>query len=108
MVSYAVYMRVLSERQACRTLNISRTAYRYFRNKQDAGEIQGVLQRLADRKPRWGFGKVYDFLRLEGRSWKHKKIRRSYREMNFNPRIKPRKRLPARDPERLFQPQAPI
>ena len=96
----------MSERQACRALNISRTAYRYVPRTQDDDEIQDALQRLADRKPRWGFGKMYDYLRLEGRRWNHKKIRRIYREMGLNLRVKPRKRLPARDPEPLVQPEA--
>jgi len=72
----------------------------------DDDEIRDALQRLDDRKPRWGFGKMYDFFRLEGKPWKHKKVRRIYREMGLNLRIKPKKRLPVRDPKPLIQPEA--
>jgi putative transposase len=47
-----------------------------------------------------------DYLRLQGKSWNHKKVGRIYREMGLNLRVKPRKRLPVRDPEPLIQPEA--
>ena len=74
--------------------------------EKDEGVIQEELQRLADRKPRWGFGKMYAYLRLQDRPWNHKKVRRIYREMGLHLRVKPKKRLPARDPEPLVQPEA--
>lgn len=47
-----------------------------------------------------------DYLRNQGYQWNHKRIRRIYREMGLNLRIKPKKRLPSRDPKPLVQPKA--
>lgn len=69
-------------------------------------EIKKELQNLADRKLRWGFGKMFDYLRLRGYPWNHKRVRRIYLEMGLNLRIKPKKRLPARYPQPLVQPEA--
>jgi len=86
-------------------LNISGTAYRYPTKKPDDDEIKQQLQRLAERKPRWGFGKMRDYLKNQGYGWNHKRIHRVYCEMDLNLRLKPRKRLPARKPEPLVQPE---
>jgi putative transposase len=96
----------MSERWACRLLGISRTVYRYQAKKPDDGEIQKQLRELADRKPRWGFKKMYDYLRNQEYPWNHKRVRRVYRELKLNLRVKPKKRLPARERNPLVQPEA--
>ena len=66
----------MSERQACRTVEVSRCAYRY-RAKRTADErIAQELRRLADCQPRWGCSKMTDYLRNQGHAWNHKRIRR--------------------------------
>lgn len=74
--------------------------------KQNDNEIKKELRKLADRKPRWGFGKMFDYVRFLGHPWNHKRVRRIYLEMNLNLRIKPKKRLPSRHPQPLVQPEA--
>lgn len=96
----------LSQRQACRLLNISRTAYRYQPIKPDDGEIVKQLHLIAERNPRWGFKKMYHYLRNQGYRWNHKRIYRVYREQGLNIRVKPKKRLPTRVPQPLKQPKA--
>jgi len=96
----------LSQRQACRLLNISRTAYHYQPIKRDDGEIVEQLHLIAEMKPRWGFKKMYHYLRNQGYRWNHKRVYRVYREQGLNIRVKPKKRLPARDPQPLSQPEA--
>lgn len=96
----------LSERQACRLLSISRSVYRYQPKKPDDGEIAEQLLQLAERKPRWGFGKMFQRLRNQGYGWNHKRVRRVYREQRLNLRVKPKKRLPSRQPTPLTQPEA--
>ena len=54
--------------------------------------------RLASSRPRWGFGLMFDWLRMHGHQWNHKRVYRVYKELSLNLRIKPKKRLPARDP----------
>ena len=56
------------------------------------------LNRLAETYPRWGFRKMFDWLRFQGNTWNHKRVRRVYRALNLNRRIKPKKRLPSRHP----------
>jgi putative transposase len=94
----------LSEREACRFLGISRSVLRYQSKKAGDEEIVELLLEIAERKPRWGFKKMNDYLRNQGYQWNHKKIHRIYREMGLNLRVKPKKRLPSRDPHPLVTP----
>jgi putative transposase len=65
-----------------------------------------MLLQLAAWKPRWGFPKMYAYLRNQGHKVNHKRIRRVYRELGLNLRIKPKKRLPVRDPQPLEAPDS--
>jgi len=96
----------LSERQACQMMHISRTAYRYQVIKPDDSEMIEQLLLIAERKPRWGFKKMYQYLRNQGHRWNHKRVHRVYCEQKLNLRVKPKKRLPSRDPKPLVQPKA--
>jgi putative transposase len=80
----------LSERHACRLLGISHTAYRYQAKKEDDRKIKDQLGQLAERKPRWGFGRMKDRLRNHGYRWNHKRVHRVYTELGLNLRIKPK------------------
>jgi len=94
----------LSERQACKVLDLSRSVFRYQGKKPDDSEIEKELLALAAWKPRWGFGKMLAYLKRDGHGWNHKRIRRVYCELRLNLRVKPRKRLPKRIPQPLVQP----
>jgi putative transposase len=95
----------LSERQACGMLNLSRSVYRYQAKKSKDEEIAKALLALAGRKPRWGFGKMRDYLKNEAHGWNHKRIRRIYCDLRLNLKVKPKKRLPKRIPQPLVQPE---
>ena len=97
----------LSERHACQLFQISRSVYRYEAVEKDDSVIQELLTRLAASKPRWGFKKMFDWIRNQGHKWNHKRVKRVYRDLKLNLRIKPKKRLPARNPIPLAQPAAP-
>ena len=94
----------MSERQACVMLNLSRSVYRYKAKPSDDEELREQLLSLASRKPRWGFQKMFAYLKNQGRSWNHKRVRRVYRTLGLNIRVKPKKRLPVRDPQPLVAP----
>ena len=96
----------LSERHACHLFQISRSVYRYEVVEKDDSVIQELLSRLAASKPRWGFKKMFDWIRNQGYKWNHKRVKRVYRDLKLNLRIKPKKRLPARNPIPLAQPAA--
>jgi putative transposase len=94
----------MSERQACALLNLSRSVYRYQARPSDDEELREQLLSLASRKPRWGSQKMFAYLKNQGRSWNHKRVRRVYRVLGLNLRVKPKKRLPVRDPLPLVAP----
>jgi putative transposase len=94
----------LSERQACRMLALSRSVFRYQRRKLDDEEISRELLGLAGCRPRWGFGKMADYLKHQGHQWNRKRIHRIYCELHLHLRVKPKKRLPKRIPQPLSQP----
>lgn len=97
----------MSERRACRTVNLNRCTYRYQGKKKDDLEIEQALRQLAARQPRWGCGKMSDYLRNQGHRWNHKRVRRVYRELALHLKRKPKKRLPARVPQVLAVPAQP-
>jgi putative transposase len=94
----------LSERQACRTVQVSRCAYRYQATRTADEQIANELQQLAHQQPRWGCDKMTDYLRNQGHGWNHKRIRRVYRAMALHLKRKPKKRLPAREAQTLVVP----
>ena len=69
-----------------------------------AEPIAQELQQLAHQQPRWGCAKMTDYLRNQGHSWNHKRIRRVYRAMALHLKRKPKKRLPARTAQTLAVP----
>jgi putative transposase len=83
----------MSERQACALLNLSRSVYRYRAQPSDDEELREQLLSLASRKPRWGFQKMFAYLKNQGRSWNHKRVRRVYRVLGLNLRVKPKKSM---------------
>ena len=105
MAGYAIETHQTSERRACRLANLSRNAYRYVHKKNDDFEIQNKLKQIAEDHARWGFRKMAAVLRKGGNRWNHKKIYRIYCEMGLNLRVKPKKRLPNRNPQPLSQPE---
>ena len=105
MVNYAVEAHKASERRACRLAALSRSGYRYVRKKPNDDEIKGKLAQIAKDHLRWGFKKMAAYLRKRGNRWNHKKVYRIYCEMGLNIRVKPKKRLPTRDPQPLVQPE---
>jgi len=70
-------------------------------------EITELLMRLADSHKRWGFGLMFRWLRHNGYTWNHKRVYKIYRDLALNLRIKPKKRLAAREPVPLHQPAKP-
>ncbi len=106
MVSYLITEHEASELRACHVVGMSRSGYRYQSRKSDDSKINEQLVSLAERKPCWGFKKMYDYLSNQGYGWNHKRVHRVYRDLGLNIQVKPKKRLPSREPKPLFQPEA--
>ena len=96
LVKYTIAEHEMSERQACRAVNLNRGIYRYQASKTDDHEIEQELQQLSESQPCWGCRKMIDYLRNQGHHWGHKRIRRIYRGLALNLHRKPKKRLAAR------------
>ena len=95
----------LSLTRTCDLMSISKTAY-YYKPKKRQGdeEIIEYLQSLAAVHKRWGFEKMKDKAKVDGKPWNHKRIRRIYCELGLNIRVKPRKRIPKGEAKMLIQP----
>ena len=48
---------------------------------------------------------MFQYIRNQGYRWNHKRVQRIYRELQLNLRVKPKKRLPSRQPTPLVQPE---
>jgi len=105
LASYAIQEFGMSERRACRTVQLSRCVYRYQEKRSPDEPIVQELCQLAEKQPRWGCGKMSDYLRNQGHVWNHKRIRRVYRSLALHLKRKPKKRLPARTAQALEVPE---
>lgn len=88
-------------------VQLNRGTFYYQSTKSDDSVIKETLTELAIDHPRWGAKKMTAVIRNQGEQVNHKKIRRIYREMQLNIRIKPKKRFPSREPVPLIVPEQP-
>lgn len=105
MVDYLQAVHQLSQRSACKAINISRSSYAYEPDTERDRPVIEALQQLAEREPTYGFGLMFDTLRREGKPWNHKRVYRLYKLLKLNFRRKGKKRLPNRHPQPLVVPE---
>lgn len=86
----------MSIRQACSTVQISRTAFYYEGKPNDDESIIAILGKFAQMHPTYGFWKMYATMRSKGAVWNHKRVYRVYTQMHLNIRRKMKRRLPDR------------
>lgn len=88
----------LSKTRACATLKLSRSSW--YRAPVDPEardrEVIDALNAIVEKRPRWGFWKCYDRLRLDGHCWNHKRVYRVYKAMKLNLPRRKKRRLPKR------------
>lgn len=65
-----------------------------------------VLLALAEKHPRYGFGKMFPIIRRRGYKWNHKRVYRIYCGLGLNIRRKGKKRIPSRNPDPLSVPES--
>ncbi|AXS11755.1 IS3 family transposase [Klebsiella quasipneumoniae] len=106
LVSYLTAQFAMSLRQACRILSLSRTIFRYQPDTQRDEPVIMALTVAAERYPRYGFKKLFQVLRRQGKSWNHKRVHRIYCLLKLNFRRKGKQRLPVRNPVPLVTPEA--
>ena len=89
LVTYTHVEHGLSLRRACQAFSLSRSVYGYQPKESDDELVIEALVRLAEKHPRFGFGKLFPLLRREQPMWNHKRvlrkrsIRRFLRRLSF-------------------------
>ena len=86
----------LPVQRACRVVRLSRAAF--YRppvpaSRRDATVIAALTDVVA-RYPRWGFWKLFDRMRVEGRRWNHKHVHRVYCALRLNLPRRTTRRVP--------------
>jgi len=82
----------MSERQACKLLDLDRTSYRYQPKPERNAELRAELIALARQKPRYGYRRLHVLLLRRGWLVNHKRLYRLYREEHLAVRRLRRKR----------------
>jgi len=83
---------------------MSRTVYEYQPDlKRDIPVIE-TLSELVERYPRYGFPKLFQLIKRQGKNWNHKRVHRIYCKMGLNMRRKGKQRLASRNPKPLSVP----
>ena len=92
MVSWAQTAFQLSQRRACRALNLERTIIRYVSCRPPDTAVRSRLRELAAARPAFGQKRLHVLLRRDGLAINHKKTERPYREEGLARKPKQRKR----------------
>lgn len=92
-VAYMIKAYRLSERIACRLLNLSRTAYRYQPKEPSDMGLRERMKELAVTYPRYGYLLLHGLLKREGLVQNKKRTYRLYTEESLQVRTKKRKKL---------------
>jgi putative transposase len=87
----------LSERHACKLMEVDRSSYRYERTSKPDTELRRKLVELAMQKPRYGYRQLDVLLARGGKQVNQKCIYRLYREENLAVRRLKRKRVQRSD-----------
>ena len=95
-----------SKAKACRLAGLSRTVL--YRPKLDRlardREVIDAINEVIAKRPRWGFWKCFDRMRLDGYRFNHKRVHRVYCEMRLNMKRRTKKRILTRPAQPLVCP----
>jgi putative transposase len=84
----------MSERHACRLLEVARSTYRYgAQNPERDSELRARLKELAAKRMRFGYRRLTAMLARSGTLANHKRVYRLYREEGLAMRIRHRRRI---------------
>lgn len=83
----------LSERRACKLLEMDRSSYRYEPQPDRNAVLRQELIALARQKPRYGYRRLGVLLERRGHGANHKRLYRIYGEEHLAVRRLKRKRL---------------
>jgi len=86
VVAHAVEVHGVSERRACRALQVDRSSHRYQSRRPDDGALRERLRPLAQARRRFGYRRIFILLRREGEPSGRNRIYRLYREEGLSVR----------------------
>jgi putative transposase len=93
VISHLIDRFNISERNACRLVGLSRTAYRYRHVEKDDARLRDRLKALAATYSRYGYLMLHGLLKAEGLVINKKRTYRLYSEEQLQVRTKKRKKL---------------
>jgi putative transposase len=94
-VRFALENFQLSERQACKTVSLPRSTFRYKPLPDKNEWLRVRLKELAQSRRRFGSPRLYVMIRREGKVVNHKRVERIYREEGLSLRKRKKKRQTA-------------
>lgn len=97
----------VSQRRACRALDLCLSTCRYVSRRGDGGILRQRLHALAEERPRFGYRRLYVMLRREGFGVNHKRVYRLYCLGGLKLRRKRRKRVSHHRRRPLVAPSRP-
>ena len=81
----------ISERKACRLVNLNRSTYRYKKKRKEDIKLKETIRNLAYKWQSYGYRRLQVLLKKEGIKINHKKFYRLYKELNLQLRRKKKK-----------------
>ena len=76
----------VSDRRACRLVQIARSRWQYHPHRPDDGPLAAALAMKAAARPRWGYRRLALLLSRDGWTVNHKRVLRVYREAGLRSR----------------------
>ena len=85
----------ISERRACRFTGFSLSTQRYRFRRPSEENLRARLKELAEKRPRWGYRRLYILLKREGCRRNRKLVQRLYREECLSVKSRKRRKMAA-------------
>ena len=85
----------ISERRACRFTGFPISTQRYRPRRPLENDLRQRLKELAEKRPRWGYRRLYILLKREGCMRNRKLVQRLYREEGLSVRKRRRRKMAA-------------
>ena len=83
----------LSQRRACEAIGFLRSTCRYLRRRRDDARLRQRIKELAEKRPRFGYRRLWLMLQRERFHVNPKRVHRVYREEGLQVRRRRRKRV---------------
>jgi putative transposase len=93
VVAHLIEAHKLSERRACRLVNLNLSTWQYKRRRQERPGLRARVRALAYERRRFGYRRIHALLRREGWRVNHKAVHHIYVEEGLQVRKRTRKRI---------------